>query len=590
MEKQFNNNGNKMEMVKTQKVMAILRHDYDNGFVSIDLTQDELYFNIVINCIPDSYAGIIYNDYCSAKSTINDYSDDFICPVMDNYKKSVHPLLATDYYGANSAPKYSDKKEIKFILNLIRFACYNNMSLFIEGYDEYPEIEQFLFEPVGLINCSELNKVIHNLPFELLNKWYSFTSGDVKSVYNIYNRSMREGIYLPISEINQLREVADDLGYIEYPYSAACVEWSIHRPFAHSYTLDGVYSYNVYYDEMLEGDVSENIDLVYLYLDEDQCSYNYISQWIYDQYPDWVGDNDYIYMEDGNLYHQDCLWWDDNIDDWRFDSDQDEEEDDSYDNDNDSYVHHYHHSGNLNAPETFEEGAKFQIGLEVEVEFPEEQNIYELTETIIDNYSDDESNFHLEKDASLRDASFEMVTCPIVYDGELPKWFEQTMNKINEYNPKFWNCGGHIHIDRMSFNSSFSRQLFIYLFNYFKEMVEQISGRDGYCSYARFQYPISVENINLWDNYMEQKEGTENYNYRYCVVNREKDYTIEVRIFKGTTNLKVIKKRIDTLEHMVEFCNKYILNNVVTDDNLDNINKISWLEFSGLTMEDTMNF
>lgn len=587
MKKVFEYNGNIMEMVKTKQVMAILRHDYDNGFVSIDLTQAELYFSISLNCCPDSYAGIIYNDYCIAKSVVDDYDTDFICPIMDNYKKSVHPLWANDYFGANAAPRYQDKKEIKFILNLIRFACYNNMSVFIEGYAEYPEIEQFLFEPVGLINCSELNDIICNLPFELLDKWYSFTSGSVKYIYEVYSRSMREGIYLPISEIKKLREI-DDFGYIEYSYSAACVAWSTHRPFAHSYTLDGVYSYNVYWDEMLEGDVSENIDLVYLYLDEGQYTQNYISQWAYDQYPDWTYDNDYRCMDDGDFYHTDCLWYDENIDDWRFDSDQDEEE--TYDNDDDDYVHDYHHRGNLNAPEKFEEGEKFQIGLEVEVEFSENENVSELTSTIVDTYSDDESNFHLENDGSLRDASFEMVTCPIVYNGELPKWFERTINKINEYSPKFWNCGGHIHIDRMSFNSTFSRQLFIYLFNYFREMVEQISGRDGYCSYAKFQYPISIENINLWGNYMEQEEGTKNYNCRYCVINRENDHTIEVRIFKGTTDLRIIQKRVNTLKNMVEFCNQYILNNTITDDNLDNINKISWLEFSGLTIEDTINF
>jgi hypothetical protein len=590
MKKIFDHNGNRFEMVKTKKVMSILRHDYNNGFVSIDLTQDELYFNIVINCIPDSYAGIIYNDYCNAKSVINGYDVDFICPVMDDYKKSVHPLWACDYFGANAAPRYQDKREIKFILNLIRFACYNNMSVFIEGYDQYPEIEQFLFEPVGLINCSELNDIVCNLPFELLDKWYNFTTVNTKRAYEAYQRSNREGIYLPISEIKKLRKIVDDFGYIEYSYSAACIEWSSHRPFAHSYTLDGVYSYNVYYDEILEGDVSDNIDLVYLYLDEDQYSYNYISQWVYDQCSDWLYDNDYRCMNDGEYYHTDCLWYDGDIDEWRFESDQDEEEENTYDNDYDHYVHCYHYSGNLKAPEKFNEGAKFQIGLEIEVEFPENENIFALTEDIVESYSDSEHNFHLERDASLRDASFEMVTAPIIYNKDLPEWLENSIKEINKYNPKFWNCGGHVHIDRMSFNSSFSRQLFIYLFNNFKEMVEQISGRDGYCSYARFQYPSSIEMINLWDNDMEQKEESDNYNYRYCVVNRENPKTIEVRIFKGTTDLRVIQKRIDTLKNMVEFCNQYILNNTITDDNLDNINKISWLEFSGLTMENTMNF
>jgi hypothetical protein len=588
MKKVFINNGNKLEVVKTKKVMSILKNDYDNGFVLIDLTQDEIYFNIVLNCCPDSYAGIIYNDYCSAKSVVDDYNDDFICPVMDNYKRKVHPLNAGDYFGVNAAPKYQDKREIKFILNLIRFGCYNNMSIFIEGYDEYPEIGQFLFEPVGLINCSELNDIICNLPFELLDKWYSFTCKNTKKAYEIYQRENKEGIYLPISEIKKLKEIVDDFGYIKYSYSAACIDWSNHCPFTLSYTLDGLYSYTVYWDEILEGDVSENIDLVYLYLDEYQNSYNYISQWAYDQCSDWTYDNDYRCMGDGEFYHTDCLWYDEDIDEWRFEGDRDEEE--TYDNDDDNYVHGYHHRGNLNAPKKFEVGTKFQIGLEVEVEFSDTENVSELTETIVENYSDNESNFHLESDASLRDASFEMVTCPIVYNGELPKWFEKTINKINEYSPKFWNCGGHIHIDRMSFNSSFSKKLFIYLFNYFREMVEQISGRDGYCSYARFQYPISIEEINLYNNHMEQEEGTENYNYRYCVVNRENDYTIEVRIFKGTTDLRVIQKRIDTLKNMVEFCNQYILNNTITDDNLDNINKISWFEFSGLTMEETMNF
>lgn len=573
MKKVFVNNGNKLEVVKTKKVMSILRNDYDNGFVSIDLTQDEIYFNIVLNCIPDSYAGIIYNDYCSAKSVIDDYNDDFICPVMDNYKRKVHPLNAGDYLGANAAPRYQDKREIKFILNLIRFACYNNMSVFIEGYDEYPEIEQFLFEPVGLINCSELNNIIYNLPFELLDKWYSFSCGSIKKTYEIYQRENREEIYLPISEIKKLRKVVDSFGYIEYSYSAACVTWSNHRPFGQLYTLDGVYSYNVFWDEMLEGDISENVDLVYLYLNEGQYSYNYISQWAYNQCPDWTYDNDYRCMDDGDFYHTDCLWYDGDEGDWIFKSDVN----------NNTYLHGYKSSDrNLRSPEKFQKGTKFQVGLEVEVQFDYDRD--DAAEFLVDNYSKDERNFILEEDGSISDG-FEMVTSPFIFDGELPEWLSKSLDYLEEDTDRnFNNAGGHIHIDRNSFINRESIQLFTYLFNAYDSYISFISGRDIVSPrYAESQHGcfLSVLDVHTTDN---------NWSSRYVYVNRQNSATIEIRIFKGCTSKEIIIKRLSLLKHMIEYCNSFVKNNADLLEKTSVIDGISWYDFSGLDSQQIKDF
>ena len=579
MKKIFTNNGSKLGMIKTKKVISILRHDYDNGFVSIDLTQDEIYFNIVLNCCPDSYAGIVYSDYCTGKPTINDYDDDFICPVMDDYRKSAHPLSASDNFGANTAPKYQNKKEIKFILNLIRFACYNNMSCFIQGYNEYPEIEQFIFEPVGLISCDEFERIINYLPFELLDKWYSFTSGEVKRVCEINKMTNRKTVYLPISEIKRLKNIVYDFEYIEYKHSAACVEWSVHNPFGQYYTLDGVYSYNVYWDEMLEGDVSENVNLIYLYLDEDQFSYNYISQWAYEQYPDWTGDNDYIMMGNNEFYHQDCLYWDDNFGDYRFESDIDEEEDEEIKN----YIHCYKSSNrNLRSPEKFAKGTKFQVGLEVEVEFNYDRD--DAAEFLVENYSDNEHNFILEEDGSLTDG-FEMVTSPFIFDEELPSWLSKSLEYLeDDTDRQFNNCGGHVHIDRNNFINRKAIQLFTYLFNNFDNTIYLLSGRDKISPY----YAQSQKNTFI--NVLDVHTTDNNWGSRYVYINRENSATIEVRIFKGCTSKEIIIKRLSILKHMIEYCNHFVKNNTDILEKTDVINDISWYDFSGLNNQETKDF
>lgn len=576
------------EVVKTNEVISILRHDFDNGYVSIKINSDnsKIEFAIISNCVTDSYASIVTHDLCQEVEDIECHKA-LVCPTTSLYRKYKHPLSEEYYENFVDTDYYCNNRIIKFILNLIRFTCYNDMSLFISGYDKYPEIEEFLIEPIGEISCSQLEKIREFIPYHLLNKWYTFSDGSVEEAYANRPHYCRDGLYLPVSVIKNIRKIAGDFGYTEFSHSGACVNWSKHYPLDREFTVDAVYSLNKYLDEMLEEYVSESMDIINLYLDEYQNSCNYISDWSVSQCEDWLSDNDYVYMDDSGYYHTNCLYFDEDLCNWRFESDRDEVL-----FENNEYIHCYHHHGNLSDPEVFEEGDKFQFGLEIEVEFNDSniKDIYNLTKDIVEVYSDDERNFHLETDGSLSEISFELVTAPIMYNGELPSWFKKTMESINKCNPMFWNCGGHIHIDRNSFNSSFSMRLFIYLFNYFKEMIEQISNRREKCHYARFQYPCSIEDINLQNNYMEQEDGKEKTNNRYCVINRENENTIEVRIFKGTTNLSIIKKRIDVLKNMVSFCNDYIMENIIEDDNLESINKISWSEFSGLTIKETIEF
>ena len=307
-------------------------------------------------------------------------------------------------------------------------------------------------------------------------------------------------------------------------------------------------------------------------------SYHQLSRWSNEYDNDFIYNNDYFYVDSEDEYfYTDCIWYDENSDTYRLLSDEDEY----------NYVHEYHYDGDLYAPEKFDRASQFQYGLEIEVEFSSDTDLSNITTHIIEDFSDDERNFHLEEDGSLDDKSFEIVTCPIVYDGQLPEWLENSLKVINRNNPKFWNCGGHVHIDRNSFKNDDSMKLFTFLMNHFDTFVFNISGRDGYSRYAQFQ---NVENIDCLDdiNIDECNNINGDYYNRYVVVNREKDCTIEVRIFKGTTDINTINKRLQVLKHMVEFCNNFINTYDVYDMEL--IKAITWIDFSGISVNDTLEF
>lgn len=583
MKKIINKNGMNYELTLTRNTIAVINRNYiDNGYCTIDLSNDmNIEFVLCLGCYPDNYASIVYDDEFDNNSNI-DLDDDFHCPITDNYIKEIHPLNAIKHFGGNTVDKYFNKKELKFLFNLFRFIYWNNMSLYVKGYDikEYPEIKEFIFDKVGYVPIKELKKISEHfvinkiLPNEKLNYWYQFTDclGWIYKNKLDYSDSSDNGLYLPLSDIKEIREKVN-FGYMEHEHSLYMINYNFYNPLGYLFTLDGKFSKYIYYDEALNGYVSDKINLIYLYGNESQSIYNYISEWSNEHNGDWTRNNEYILMEDNEYYHQDCLYWDEDEGDWIFESDKN----------NNTYIHSYKSSDrNLRSPKKFQKGTKFQVGLEVEVQFDYDRD--DAAEFLVDNYSNNERNFILEEDGSISDG-FEMVTSPFIFDGELPEWLSKSLDYLEEDTDRnFNNAGGHIHIDRNSFINRESIQLFTYLFNAYDSYISFISGRDIVSPrYAESQNGcfLSVLDVHTTDN---------NWSSRYVYVNRQNSATIEIRIFKGCTSKEIIIKRLSLLKHMVEYCNSFVKNNADLLEKTSVIDGISWYDFSGLDSQQIKDF
>lgn len=575
---------NGVNVVKTNNSIAIYNRENNSGYTVIRIDRNTVEFTVFSDDVLNSHSSIVLMDYDSNEF----YDNEGLYNISISSPFGEHPFDSNITFdnGIHCNSYTLDN----IIINIIKFSRFNELNVFIQdiNLEFHQDINEFLFGETYSILNKDIQDIINRIGMQKFRQvWRDSTPSFIKTIdiandlrYTNENRNlllsktMLKSIYShPICKDNGVNMIEFDNNEY-YPMLFGYISAIANL----TYTLDSVYTSDYYDDYMLDEYLSNNMSYIKLYYSEGG-SYHQLSKWSNDYNPDYIYNNDYNWVDSEDAYyHSDCTWYDENTDTYRLLSD-----DDGYS----SYIHEYHYDGYLYAPETFDKATKFQYGLEIEVEFPKDVYLDDVAGEIVENYSDDERYFHLEEDGSLDDKSFEMVTCPIVYDGQLPEWLESSLNVINGYNPKFWNCGGHVHIDRHSFINDDSMKLFTFLMNYFDTFVFNISGRDGHSRYAQFQ---NVENINSLDDIRIDESNNINGDYynRYVVVNREKDCTIEVRIFKGTTDIKTINKRLQLLKHMVEYCNDFINTYDVYDMEL--IKAITWLEFSGISVNDTLEF
>lgn len=595
MNKKLNLVENNMRLVVVKNTLSIYNiDDNNNGRVVVNIYNNNMEFSILSDYDIYNHARFMVENNVHSNNRF--FGDNLLFNPEINNDIDIHPFSAMEYDNYMSLDRNNKNRAI---INLIQFARFNELDIFINNFniELFTEVKEFLFgdtQGVSIGTFKEILKKMNN-DRDKFNQWFNDCTPSWLQVDDFwdcveYTRDTQKVLLLK-SMINTLNEhpymnnidnielwdVKDTDKHMLFGYEKAlpCVR----------YTGDGVYTNDNFDDYMLGLYLShKNFEYIDLYWSENGSGET-LSVWSDDNNPDFIIDNSFYYVErEEAYYHEDEIWWDDDNDEWRLNSDTDES----------SYIHNYHysHNGSLYSAKKFKTGTALQVGLEIEVEF-DNDNREDIADYIGANFSEDERLFALEEDASLSNmASFEMVTCPFIYDGELPKNLNDALEYLeNETNRTFWNCGGHIHIDRNSFKTSSDKLLFIYLFNKFETEVMLLSGRgqdyDNY-DYCKFQNPSSIENINLWDNWMEQDDCS--YTGRYCAINRNNNSTIEVRVFKGTTSVEIINKRLNLLKNMLAFCDKYTENNVISDDNLYNINKITWEEFSGLTLTETINF
>ena len=574
---------NNVNIVKTNNSVAIYNRKNNSGYTVINVDRNTVNFTVFSDDVLSSHSSIVITDYDSN----NWYDNEGLFNISISSPFGEHPFNPNVTF--DNSIHCNGYTLDNVIINIIKFSRHNELNVFIQDINlkYHTDIDTFLFGETYAILNSNIQEIIEKIsPSKFRQVWNDSVPTFIQTTNVVNDLRYTNGNRNILLPKNVIKSIYSHPICQEYGINMIQFDNNEYTPMLFGYigamsnimyTLDGVYTTDYYDDYMLDEYLSDNMPSIGLYYNESGTCYR-LSMWSNEYNPDFIYDNNYNWVNSESAYfHTDCTWYDENTDEYRLLSDSDDM----------AYIHPYHYDGDLYAPEKFERATEFQYGLEIEVEFSSYTNVSDITTEIVENYSEDERNFHLEEDGSLDDKSFEMVTCPIVYDGQLPEWLKNSLNTINKNEPKFWNCGGHVHIDRDSFQNDDSIKLFTYLVNHFETFIFNISGRDGYSRYAQFQ---DVENIDSLDDIrIDENNGINGKYYnRYVVVNREKDCTVEFRIFKGTTNVKTINKRLQLLKHMVEYCNDFINQYEVYDMEL--IKAITWLEFSGISVNDTLEF
>jgi hypothetical protein len=569
----------KIRVIGTQNTLSMYSRDYNNGFISavVDNARNRVEFSIFSDNCLSSHSKFIINEYVPEIDMFWDIED--LYNITINCFEYIHPLDVDCFDNMIKCQNNIDNT----IINLVKFARYNELNLFINDIDidKHPDLKQFIFGDTYSISVANIKTKMGKLGLGRFKRILddclpSYIPIEYDTVKYLYYSNDSKQILLPVSIWNAINShpYMDDIEKIAigtekctpmlFGYNecmARCV-----------YTVDGIYTNNYFNDFMIEEYLSYQVNNFNLYYNENGGCHT-MAYFCSNNNEDYVSNCDYIWVENEECYyHEDCVWYDDRMCEYRLDSDRDIE-----------YIHSYKSSDrDLNLPEKFITGTKFQCGLEVEVEFDYDRE--DTAEFLVENHSKDESNFILEEDGSLSDG-FEMVTSPFIFNGELPNWLSKSLDYIeNDTDRHFKHCGGHIHIDRNSFVNRESIQLFTYLFNEYDVYIAKISGRDDISpDYAQSQK-------GAFESVLDVHTTGNNWCSRYVYVNRQNARTVEVRIFKGCTDKDIIVKRLNLLKNMVEYCNNFVENNVDVLDNMSIINGISWYDFSGLDSKGIREF
>lgn len=173
---------------------------------------------------------------------------------------------------------------------------------------------------------------------------------------------------------------------------------------------------------------------------------------------------------------------------------------------------------------------------------------------------------YLKSDGSLN-CGFEIVTHPMSHDfykNEVPELYDTLDTLRNSHSVKSWGtstCGVHVHISRTGFNGGAHMHRFLNLVYSNQDFYEVIAGRssDRWAKFTDVDHSVYQgrdEDGNR--TYINSRSFTEKvvngrHTDRYSAVNTQNSATLEMRIFKGSTQAHVIKSYIDLAHASVEY-------------------------------------
>jgi len=210
--------------------------------------------------------------------------------------------------------------------------------------------------------------------------------------------------------------------------------------------------------------------------------------------------------------------------------------------------------------------------------------------------SENESIFFQERDGSLSEEGIEIITHPFsdplhsVPWGEILKAMKHNGYKSGNTSQ---STGIHIHFSTAPFGKK--RELMeakmVLFFSIHEERIESIARRSSerWSQVKKIMKPIDEADC------LNALRDSKRYGNRYEAVNLMNRNTIEIRVFKGTNNLKTLLATISFVKTIVEFCQKASVAEV-RDTNFQEVlrtsndeNLIEYAASRGIDMKEGMN-
>ena len=215
------------------------------------------------------------------------------------------------------------------------------------------------------------------------------------------------------------------------------------------------------------------------------------------------------------------------------------------------------------------ESTKLYFGIEIETEVGRGGYDISTCSEYASNILEHEYDIaYLKHDGSLNNG-FEIVTHPASHayykQEDNPLWEVIETLRSQPYAMKSWDtgtCGLHIHISRAGFSSGSHQHRFLQLVYTNPEFYSTLAGREA-SHWAKFDDIVRSQremdgngywHYKQWRSYKHKlARHNDNCSDRYSAVNTLNRHTLEMRIFRGSINGKVVKAALDLAHASVEY-------------------------------------
>lgn len=226
------------------------------------------------------------------------------------------------------------------------------------------------------------------------------------------------------------------------------------------------------------------------------------------------------------------------------------------------------------------------MGFELEMEDYEgngldpDDAVLSIHETL--NRGGSDLTVYCKSDGSLEDGGVEMVSHPRTLDYFMSRFkeFESCYDDLASdgwRSEKGGHCGMHVHIDKkfLGKNVDYVCAKIGYIFSLFWDELLCVSRRSsnglGYCHKNDIDITDSKE--TCIGKIKDQKWGD-----RYVAVNNKPEHTLEIRLWRGTLNARIVMATLDLTRAIVLCAKKYSINTLQRISFGDIINKMKYEE------------